>query len=391
MKSLFIFLTTISYSLRGQNLVNNSSFEILSSCPTSSNRQATLCVNWLNPTEAGTPDLYNTCLSGLVPSNGISYYQWPRTGNSFVGIWSYEKNSTNIREYLHSQLNSTLVSNNFYHVKFYAVLSNFSKYASNNLGLFFSNTTISQSGASNYLLNFSPQIKKLNNPIITDTLNWVEISGVYQAIGTENYITFGNFNNDNSTDTLLVNPNSSTTTSYYFIDDVSVTNITNPQWQYRDTSVVLGDSVLIGPAITGLNVDWYDMSNNFIKNAPGIYVKPTVNTSYKATETFNSAVYNHTVNVTVLPTAIKDYEKLQNSVSIFPNPSNGNFTLQFAHEKYGDVEISITNLTGKLVYENKQQITNAISHCEIDLKNGVYFIKITKKNKSVVKKLIVQQ
>lgn len=383
MKFFFLISVLITTKFCAQNLVNNPSFETISSC----GPQATLAVNWQNPTQAGTPDLFNTCLPNRVPSNGY-YYQWPKTGNSFVGIWCTDPAFT-VREYIHSQLTSTLVANNFYYVKFYIALYNSSKYACNNLGLYFSNSAIYQSGASNFLLNYTPQIKKFNNPVITDTLNWVEISGIYQANGTEDYITIGNFNNDATTDTLAFNPNN-VYGAYYFIDDVSIENITTPQWQYRDTSVVLGDSVLIGPAITGLNVDWYTMGGSFIKNAPGIYVKPTVNTSYKATETFNSAVYNHTVNVTVLPTSVNKYEKLQNSVSIFPNPSNGNFTLQFAHEKYGDVEISISDVTGKEVFTKKLTIENSISKIDMDVNSGVYFVKLTGNYQSLVKKLIVQ-
>jgi hypothetical protein len=260
------------------------------------------------------------------------------------------------------------------------------------MGLYFSSNSIYQTGAGNYLLNYNPQIKKFNNPIVSDTLNWIEISGIYQANGTENYITVGNFNNDMTTDTFSCN--NSGNQSYYLIDDISVENITTPQWQYRDTTIYLGDSVLIGPAVSGLNVDWFDMSNNFIKNAPGIYVKPIVTTPYKATETFNSVVYNHTVTVTVLlPSKVDEYDKLQNSVSIFPNPNNGKVSLQFTDITKGNVDVTISDVTGKIVYQNKLQVTNALTNFDIDIKSGVYFVKIhdSSLNKTLIKKLVVQQ
>lgn len=387
MKFFFLISVLITTKFCAQNLVNNPSFETISSC----GPQATLAVNWQNPTQAGTPDLFNTCAPNWVPAHGSgisSFYQWPRTGNSFIGIWCTDPAFT-VREYIHSQLTNTLSLNNYYLVKFYAVLSNFSKYASNNLGLYFSNSTIYQSGSSNFLLNYTPQIKKFNNSIIADTLNWVEVSGIYQANGTEDYITIGNFNDDATTGTSVFNPNN-VYGAYYLIDDVSIENITTPQWQYRDTSVVLGDSVLIGPAITGLTIDWYTMSSSFIKNAPGIYVKPTVNTSYKATETFNSAVYNHTVNVTVLPTVLKNYEQLQNSVKLFPNPGNGQFTLQFTNSKPQTVAISICDVTGKEVFAKQLTVANAQTQFDLNVQSGVYLLKINNKEQSLVKKLIVQ-
>ena len=170
---ILLLVSCIVFKSNAQNLVNNPSFENISSC----GPQATLAVNWIAPTQAGTSDLYNTCAPNRVPSNG-TYYQWPRTGNSFTGIFCIEPTYP-VREYLHSQLLSSLIPNNFYYVKFYAVLSNFSKDANNNLAIYLSNNTIYQSGSTNFLLNYIPQIKKFNNPIIFDTLNWVEISSVY--------------------------------------------------------------------------------------------------------------------------------------------------------------------------------------------------------------------
>jgi hypothetical protein len=168
--------------------------------------------------------------------------------------------------------------------------------------------------------------------------------------------------------------------------------ITTPQWQYRDTTVYLGDSVLIGPAISGLNVDWFDMSSNFIKNAPGIYVKPTVNTSYQATETFSSAVYNHTVNVVVLsPVKVDEYDKLQNSVKVYPNPNSGTVNLTWSDLKNGEADISVTDISGKIIYQNKHLIINASTQFNIDATYGIYFIKITFSNGTSVTKKIVKQ
>jgi hypothetical protein len=386
MKRLGIIIFILSHLfLNGQNLVNNPSFEILSNCGT----QATLCVNWLNPTQAGTPDLYNTCISNRVPSNGY-YFQWPKTGNSFVGIFNIEPPYP-VREYLHTQFTSSLIANTFYYFRFYAVLSNFSKNASNNLAIYISSNSIYQSGTSNFLLNYIPQIKKFNNPIIKDTLNWIEISGVYQADGTENFMTIGNFN-DNATTTTIVVDSNKTYGAYYFIDDVSVENITTPQWQYRDTTVYLGDSVLIGPAISGLNIDWFDMSSTFLKNAPGIYVKPTVNTSYQATETFNSAVYNHTVNVTVLPPLkVDEYEVLQNSFNVYPNPTQNKITISSTKFKTEELEIEIVDVIGKKHHLIGDKDKNSFSINLQSLDIGIYFIQLYYKQQLVLTRKIIKE
>lgn len=379
-----------------QNLVSNGDFENYFFCP-SGPGQLAKAIGWSAPPN-NDAEYLNVCSTDPnfgVPSQNNYNFQLAHSGNGYVSIIMYDWPGLNYREYAQTKLNSTLVSNNNYYVSFYVNRANAiygGKFAINNISLSFQNifSDTTSTSTSNNVLSYIPNVYKYNNPIIKDTMNWTKIEGVYEASGNENYIVIGNFKNDFQTDTINISDGSTYPGSSYFIDDVSVINITTPQWQYRDTSVVIGDSVLIGPAITGLNVDWYTMSSTFIKNAPGIYVKPIVNTSYKATETFNSAVYNHTVNVTVLPTALKDYEKLQSSVRLFPNPGNGHFTLQFANYKFGDVEVSISDVTGKEVFTKKLTIENTLAELNLNVNSGVYFVKITGQYQSLVKKLVVQ-
>ena len=69
----------------------------------------------------------------------------------------------------------------------------------------------------------SPQILQYGNPIINDTLNWIKVGGIFTARGGEQYITIGNFNDDNTTDTVFVDSTGwNGGIAYYYIDDVSV-------------------------------------------------------------------------------------------------------------------------------------------------------------------------
>lgn len=130
----------------------------------------------------------------------------------------------------------------------------FQKYAVNNIGLSFKPSFTDTSLNTGHALNYVADIIKFTNPILDDTINWVNINGIYKANGTENYIVIGNFFNDEDTDTLNMG-NDTYPASYYFLDDVSVEEITVPFWSYHDTLVNYGDSVLIGPALTGLDID----------------------------------------------------------------------------------------------------------------------------------------
>ena len=394
----FIVFILSNLFLSGQNLVPNPSFEIYTACP-SGDFQIELATPWFSPnatTLAQKASYFNTCATNsifAIPYFDGTDYRQPHTGNAFGGnLWSYTPGNNNLRKYITTSLTNSLVTNNYYYISFYAstFLRGF-KYAINNLGAYIS-AGVPYNSNPNAVLNYTPQIIKYGNPIINDTINWIKIDGIYLANGNENYITIGNFMDDINTDTAFIGSGFYGASNYY-IDDVSVINISTPQWQYRDTSVVIGDSVLIGPAISGLNVNWFTMSNAFIKNAPGIYVKPTTTTSYQATETFNSVVYNHTVTVTVLITKTNEYDKLQNSIKLFPNPSNGNFNLQFDDFKSGDIEVNIIDIAGKTVYKNKFQLSGNKINLDINLENGVYFVEIknSKSNTIVVKKIIIQK
>ncbi|MBL7890399.1 MAG: gliding motility-associated C-terminal domain-containing protein [Bacteroidia bacterium] len=229
MKRLSLILL-ILYPLlsRGQiNLVRNPSFEDTISCPTVWGNITPFLKYWHNPTDC-SPDYYNACAadgsSCDVPYN-LGYMQYPRTGNAYCGIYGYGTASppSDVREYIQGELIDTLAAGKNYCVSFYVNLANLSRYSISNIGAYFSNNLIS---ISNSCLNlpFTPQI--ISNPSVqlTDTVNWMIISGEFIANGDEQYITIGNFYSNTNTDTLMFNPSPFGTANiaYYYIEDVSV-------------------------------------------------------------------------------------------------------------------------------------------------------------------------
>lgn len=212
------------------NLVPNPGFETLSVGGCDS-----MEVVWGNAppwdSPAGTPDIFNTCSTfwGVnVPSN-LFGYQYPHSGNGYVGEEFYELNDDTFREYIQVKLDSTLVFQHKYCITFYVSLAEFFSLASNNIGVYFSNTHILPSGSNR--LNFTPQI--LDTNIISDTVGWTLISGEFTAIGGEQYIIIGNFNTAATTNYLHVGTHNSTSdsinsyyNSYYYIDDVSLVDCT---------------------------------------------------------------------------------------------------------------------------------------------------------------------
>lgn len=234
LKKLLTILLLLTYGIcSGQNLVPNPSFEIFSACPTS----PSLIVNstpWYSPT-TGTTDYYNSCATASSVSGvPINYtgFQYARTGVAYAGILAYyfiPPSYTPRREYLQVELSDTLVANKNYNIEFYVNLYTYynmvlpvpNKVAVTEMGMYLSSNAVSLSDAQN--LPYAPQIFSSVGVHLTDTLNWMQVSGNYVAIGGEKYITIGNFKNDTLTDTLVVeNSTSPYYLSYYYVDDVSV-------------------------------------------------------------------------------------------------------------------------------------------------------------------------
>lgn len=396
MKVVFVisFVFILSIKTNAQNLVPNYSFEDIVSCPTNYN-QLTLAYPWVAPTNDDA-ELYHVCgINTSVPNNDGPYgYQYPLTGNGYAGFWAYNGPGSDYREYLQIQLIDSLEYNNCYYVVFYTNLQNTGiTYAVNNIGINFSNTSITNTGTG-YILNLNPNILKFNNPIINDTLNWVEISGIYIANGGEKYITLGNFFDDANTDTINTG-NGWYLGAYYYIDDVSVIPIDSilggmPAYAGVDTSVTLGDSVFIGQQISNLNCNWYDSNGVLIaSNISGISVNPTTSTYFVVEQNLCGNITYDTVNVTVLPTSINELLN-KNNVQIYPNPTSGMITLQQENKSNEDVLITIFSVLGEQVYyqQNSSNSIN-ISHLE----NGVYYIQLTDKNnkKIAYKKITLQK
>jgi hypothetical protein len=71
---------------------------------------------------------------------------------------------------------------------------------------------------------------QIYNPIgfyITDTLNWTKISGIYTAEGGEEWITIGNFFNDDETTAIEFLGGEGSIVSYYALDDVSIQSLSS--------------------------------------------------------------------------------------------------------------------------------------------------------------------
>lgn len=90
-------------------------------------------------------------------------------------------------------------------------------------------------------------------------------------------------------------------------------------------------------------------------------------------------------------TALANDDFLQNQFSLYPNPSNGSFTIEFK-EMVNSFSVEVFDITGKTIYENNyDQAANPIQVVQLDKPSiGIYFVNIKSDKGLVTKKLVIQ-
>jgi PKD repeat protein len=85
--------------------------------------------------------------------------------------------------------------------------------------------------------------------------------------------------------------------------------------------------------------------------------------------------------------------QLENSISIYPNPNNGAFTVSFAMSETQDVTIAMTDVAGRVISSARHNNV-AVVNQQMDasgLSSGVYFVRVITAHEAVTKKVIIQR
>jgi len=80
-------------------------------------------------------------------------------------------------------------------------------------------------------------------------------------------------------------------------------------------------------------------------------------------------------------------------LSIYPNPSNGQFTLRLNSLVDDNIKIDVADVSGKLVYSREYKCSIGINKLSVDIKDlasGVYNVSIIKNNNSLSRKLVIK-
>jgi len=376
--NLFFFLF-FSFTLGiAQNLVLNASFEDMdyTSQPT---RYLCDVTNWFEPLEPGcSTDYYDLTYTNSPDPTYIPWilsHQLPRTGHAHIGeaFLTVPNAQFSYREYAETKLKTTLIANHYYCITYYVSLIATATYAIDNLCACLTNDSMKALLPDEMLVHCPLNNLCCNTEgnFIKDTLNWVKISLQYKAVGNENYLTIGNFNNNLSTnyiDTYYPNPNIETTATYYFIDDVAVYECNTPEYPANipDQKPCKGETVTLGsPTRPQYLYEWKDAAGNIISTEGAITFVADTPTYYVLKQKdfkFDETTDTCFITVDVLCLNIPNV--------ITPNNDGINDLFEVSQNPILHIDLQVFNRWGKRVfysahYQNNWPVT--------DIADGVYF------------------
>ena len=227
---LLSFLLTTTFS-HAQNLVPNYSFEQDDSCPTNLNgnyyEYSLGCVSWGEV--AGTSDYYNACDTAAasinrpcpvvgVPLNSLGF-QAAYDGIAYAGIATYDSQVTSYREYIIDSI-PALEIDTPYLVSIEVSLADSSRFATDGLGVLF--TTYGKPYVPPFAtISETPQIDYTSYGVISDTMHWTKLSGIFIPDSAYTSLTIGGFRDETHMTVVPFNnfPKKNTPpSSYYYID-----------------------------------------------------------------------------------------------------------------------------------------------------------------------------
>ena len=211
---LAVFIGSFSI-IQAQNLVPDPSFETHFENSVRHNES----IFWFRV--GNTSDFFHRVYppeSGASVPNNYRGYQEPASGDGYAGIitWGGPK------EYLAVKLLEPLIRDELYDVSFKVCLSDATRYATDDIGAFFTESNPQE--IEDFEENAFFHVKQTEGVYITDTVQWTTVSGKYLANGTESYLVIGDFHPKENLTDIIVHNEEGIAWNYFFVDDVVVEN-----------------------------------------------------------------------------------------------------------------------------------------------------------------------
>jgi len=90
---------------------------------------------------------------------------------------------------------------------------------------------------------------------------------------------------------------------------------------------------------------------------------------------------------------IRDNEKINDLVSLSPNPNNGNFAINYFSVSNKKVKFKIVDILGQILLANEINLTKGTNQMDMsipNLKKGIYFLEFESDNNKHIEKVVIQ-
>ncbi len=135
---------------------------------------------------------------------------------------------------------------------------------------------------------------------------------------------------------------------------------------------------ILNTNLAGFQLQWYFNGTPISgANAMTYNFTATGNYSLTASVPFGCSTSSDTVFATYVNGINESEEPL--SYRLFPNPNNGSFVIEFDLKAESDVNISVTDLVGKTIYDDDLGLQNGSVHKDVVLKSvskGLYLVNL---------------
>jgi PKD repeat protein len=195
----------------------------------------------------------------------------------------------------------------------------------------------------------------------------------------------------------------STNTAYYVTgtdangcqaSDVVIVSILPASTALFTHTVSMATAYFTNQSTGALTYSWNFDDGSPLDNSASPAHTYTVNGVYTVTLTVTGpcGTDTYTQTITITDVGMEDNE-LENTLSVYPNPNTGVFTVNFAFAEAKDVTIRLTDVAGREISTIQQDGVLSYNH-EMgaeSLSNGVYFLTITTVDGTATRKIAVQK
>lgn len=156
---------------------------------------------------------------------------------------------------------------------------------------------------------------------------------------------------------------------------------------FENYEIVFPDSISIDGKVYFSNINWDIDGNGEDMFTFSVFVSEVNNGYSSNTQIPNLDNESENANNKSLP--LKNNEMNEVSISVLPNPNNGDFFISIDGRDVDDYTVIIYDSQGGIIKKPKQKTANKILYKENIDKPGVYFVKIMSVNNNKVIKVVI--